>query len=78
MITQASRLKELVEFVSNMSAKGFKMSVNKRGDVCGIRRGSAYQGMIKGQKAYYSKAHFKQIGYFIFEKNSLKPIDRLA
>lgn len=42
----------LVRLVRNFEAKGYEMSVNAKGEIRGIRRGS----MIKGQRADYSKS----------------------
>ena len=61
----------LVRLVRNFEAKGFEMSVNAKGEIRGIRRGS----MIKGQKADYSKSMFKLVGKYIIRTADGKVID---
>ena len=50
------------------------MSVNAKGEIRGIRRGS----MIKGQKADYSKSMFKLVGKYIIRTADGKVIDMAA
>ena len=69
--TQAAGLARLVR---NFEAKGYEMSVNAKGEIRGIRRGS----MIKGQKADYSKSMFKLIGKYIIRTADGKVIDTAA
>ncbi len=64
----------LVRLVRNFEAKGFEMSVNAKGEIRGIRRGS----MIKGQKADYSKSMFKLVGKYIIRTADGKVIDTAA
>ena len=64
----------LVRLVRNFEAKGFEMSVNEKGEIRGIRRGS----MIKGQKADYSKSMFKLVGKYIIRTADGKVIDTAA
>ena len=64
----------LVRLVRNFEAKGFEMSVNAKGEIRGIRRGS----MIKGQKADYSKSMFKLVGKYIVRTTDGKIIDTAA
>ena len=64
----------LVRLVRNFEAKGYEMSVNAKGEIRGIRRGS----MIKGQKADYSKSMFKLIGKYIIRTADGKVIDTAA
>ena len=64
----------LVRLVRNFEAKGFEMSVNAKGEIRGIRRGS----MIKGQKADYSKSMFKLVGKYIIRTVDGKVIDTAA
>ena len=64
----------LVRLVRNFEAKGFEMSVNAKGEIRGIRRGS----MIKGQKADYSKSMFKLVGKYIIRTTDGKVIDTAA
>ena len=45
----------------NFEAKGYEMSVNAKGELWGIRRGS----MIKGERADYSKSLFRVVGKYI-------------
>lgn len=56
--TQAAGLARLVR---NFEAKGYEMSVNAKGEIRGIKRGS----MIKGEKADYSKSLFRVVGKYI-------------
>nr|DAJ31647.1 MAG TPA: hypothetical protein [Caudoviricetes sp.] len=51
----------LVRLVRNFEAKGYEMSVNAKGELWGIRRGS----MIKGERADYSKSLFRVVGKYI-------------
>ena len=51
----------LVRLVRNFEAKGYEMSVNAKGEIRGIRRGS----MIKGERADYSKSLFRVVGKYI-------------
>ena len=69
--TQAAGLARLVR---NFEAKGYEMSVNAKGELWGIRRGS----MIKGQKADYSKSMFKLVGKYIIRTADGKVIDTAA
>ena len=64
----------LVRLVRNFEAKGFEMSVNEKGEIRGIRRGS----MIKGQKADYSKSLFRLVGKYIIRTADGKVIDTAA
>ncbi len=64
----------LVRLVRNFEAKGFEMSVNAKGEIRGIRRGS----MIKGQKADYSKSLFRLVGKYIIRTADGKVIDTAA
>ena len=64
----------LVRLVTNFEAKGYEMSVNAKGEIRGIRRGS----MIKGQKADYSKSMFKLVGKYIIRTADGKVIDTAA
>ena len=64
----------LVRLVRNFEAKGFEMSVNAKGEIRGIRRGS----MIKGQKADYSKSMFKLVGKYIIRTADGKVIHTAA
>ena len=64
----------LVRLVRNFEAKGFEMSVNAKGEIRGIRRGS----MIKGQKADYSKSLFVLVGKYIIRTADGKVIDTAA
>ena len=64
----------LVRLVRNFEAKGYEMSVNAKGEIRGIRRGS----MIKGQKADYSKSMFKLVGKYIIRTADGKVIDTAA
>ena len=64
----------LVRLVRNFEAKGYEMSVNAKGEIRGIRRGS----MIKGQKADYSKSMFKLVGKYIVRTTDGKIIDTAA
>ena len=64
----------LVRLVRNFEAKGFEMSVNAKGEIRGIRRGS----MIKGQKADYSKSLFRLVGKYIIRTADCKVIDTAA
>ena len=64
----------LVRLVRNFEAKGYEMSVNAKGEIRGIRRGS----MIKGQKADYSKSMFKLVGKYIVRTTDGKVIDTAA
>ena len=64
----------LVRLVRNFEAKGYEMSVNAKGEIRGIRRGS----MIKGQKADYSKSMFKLVGKYIIRTTDGKVIDTAA
>ena len=61
----------LVRLVRNFEAKGYEMSVNAKGEIRGIRRGS----MIKGQKADYSKSLFRLVGKYIIRTVDVKVID---
>nr|DAX52830.1 MAG TPA: hypothetical protein [Caudoviricetes sp.] len=69
--TQAAGLARLMR---NFEAKGYEMSVNAKGELWGIRRGS----MIKGQKADYSKSMFKLVGKYIIRTVDGKVIDTAA
>nr|DAX22057.1 MAG TPA: hypothetical protein [Caudoviricetes sp.] len=69
--TQAAGLARLVR---NFEAKGYEMSVNAKGEIRGIRRGS----MIKGQKADYSKSMFRLVGKYIIRTADGKIIDTAA
>ena len=51
----------LVRLMRNFEAKGYEMSVNAKGELWGIRRGS----MIKGERADYSKSLFRVVGKYI-------------
>ena len=64
----------LVRLMRNFEAKGYEMSVNAKGELWGIRRGS----MIKGQKADYSKSMFKLVGKYIIRTADGKVIDTAA
>lgn len=64
----------LVRLVRNFEAKGYEMSVNAKGEIRGIRRGS----MIKGQKADYSKSLFRLVGKYIIRTVDGKVIDTAA
>jgi len=64
----------LVRLVRNFEAKGYEMSVNAKGEIRGIRRGS----MIKGQKADYSKSLFRLVGKYIIRTADGKVIDTAA
>ena len=64
----------LVRLVRNLEEKGFKVRVNSKGEIRGIRRGS----MIKGQKADYSKNMFKLVGKYIVRTTDGKVIDTAA
>ena len=64
----------LVRLVRNLEEKGFKVRVNSKGEIRGIRRGS----MIKGQKADYSKSMFKLVGKYIVRTTDGKVIDTAA
>ena len=64
----------LVRLVRNLEEKGFKVRVNSKGEIRGIRRGS----MIKGQKADYSKSMFKLVGKYIVRTADGKVIDMAA
>lgn len=64
----------LVRLVRNLEEKGFKVRVNSKGEIRGIRRGS----MIKGQKADYSKSMFKLVGKYIIRTTDGKVIDTAA
>ena len=64
----------LVRLVRNFEAKGFERSVNAKGEIRGIRRGS----MIKGQKADYSKSLFRLVGKYIIRTADGKVIDTAA
>ena len=64
----------LVRLVRNFEAKGYEMSVNAKGEIRGIMRGS----MIKGQKADYSKSMFKLVGKYIIRTADGKVIDMAA
>ena len=64
----------LVRLVREFEEKGFEMSVNEKGEIRGIRRGS----MIKGQKADYSKSMFKLVGKYIIRTADGKVIDTAA
>ena len=69
-----TRAAGLARLVRNFEAKGYEMSVNAKGEIRGIRRGS----MIKGQKADYSKSMFKLIGKYIIRTADGKVIDTAA
>ena len=69
-----NRAAELVRLVRNFEAKGYEMSVNAKGEIRGIRRGS----MIKGQKADYSKSLFRLVGKYIIRTVDGKVIDTAA
>ena len=71
---QPTQAAELASLVRNFEAKGYEMSVNAKGEIRGIRRGS----MIKGQKADYSKSMFKLIGKYIIRTADGKVIDTAA
>ena len=64
----------LVRLVRNFEAKGYEMSVNAKGEIRGIRRGS----MIKGQRADYSKSLFRLVGKYIIRTADGKVIDTAA
>ena len=64
----------LVRLVRNLEEKGFKVRVNSKGEIRGIRRGS----MIKGQKADYSKSLFRLVGKYIIRTADGKVIDTAA
>ena len=64
----------LVRLVRNFEAKGYEMSVNAKGEIRGIRRGS----MIKGQRADYSKSLFRLVGKYIIRTVDGKVIDTAA
>lgn len=71
----------LVRLVRNLEEKGFKVRVNSKGEIRGIRRGNGYQAardMIRGKKAYYSRDYFRQVGALIMEKTSLRVVDTAA
>lgn len=69
-----TRAAGLVRLVRNLEEKGFKVRVNSKGEIRGIRRGS----MIKGQKADYSKSMFKLVGKYIVRTTDGKVIDTAA
>lgn len=71
---QPTQVAGLARLVRNFEAKGYEMSVNAKGEIRGIRRGS----MIKGQKADYSKSMFKLIGKYIIRTADGKVIDTAA
>ena len=64
----------LVRLMRNFEAKGYEMSVNAKGEIRGIRRGS----MIKGQRADYSKSLFRLVGKYIIRTADGKVIDTAA
>ena len=64
----------LVRLVRKFEAKGYEMSVNAKGEIRGIRRGS----MIKGQRADYSKSLFRLVGKYIIRTADGKVIDTAA
>ncbi|MBE3022913.1 hypothetical protein [Campylobacter sp. 7477a] len=79
-IDQASGLRELVEIFEN---KGYEMSVNEKGDITGrrMRRKESVFGkeaLIKGQKAFYSKDWFRQVGSGIYERQTMRLVDRVS
>ena len=69
-----TRAAGLARLVRNLEEKGFKVRVNSKGEIRGIRRGS----MIKGQKADYSKSMFKLVGKYIIRTADGKVIDTAA
>lgn len=73
-VAERTQAAGLVRLVRNFEAKGFEMSVNEKGEIRGIRRGS----MIKGQKADYSKSMFKLVGKYIIRTADGKVIDTAA
>ena len=72
--TERTQAAGLVRLVRNFEAKGVEMSVNAKGEIRGIRRGS----MIKGQKADYSKSLFRLVGKYIIRTADGKVIDTAA
>ena len=73
-VAERTQAAGLVRLVRNFEAKGFEMSVNEKGEIRGIRRGS----MIKGQKADYSKSLFRLVGKYIIRTADGKVIDTAA
>ena len=57
-VDQAQGLRELVR---NFESKGFKMCINEKGEIRGVRKGK----MIKEQRADYSSSLFKKVGRYI-------------
>ncbi|MBE3609489.1 hypothetical protein [Campylobacter californiensis] len=70
-VDQAEGLRQIVK---NFENKGFKMSINAKGEITGVRLGK----MIKGNKADYSSSLFRQIGRYIIRKFDGKIVDTAA
>lgn len=70
-VDQAQGLRELVR---NFESKGFKMSINEKGEIRGVRKGK----MIKGQRADYSSSLFKKVGRYIVRNADCKIVDVAA
>lgn len=71
--TQAANLERLVAFKESLANKGIKVQIGKNGTMVGVK-----MGLIRGQKADYSRDYFRVDGEYIKSKNSEKIIDTIA
>lgn len=73
-------------FIKNMQNAGYECRINERGDIWGVRRGTAARQqsvfrqseLIKGMKAYYGKEYFRVVGGAIIERVSGRCVDIVA